>query len=118
MTRLLVPAAALLMLSACGSPQQNTPVATNTIAAPEDDYVAKVRALPKRQQQGVFLRAIRDDGRDCQDVTAAQEVGTIDSAPTWAVTCDKQTRWLVAIKADGIATVIAPSELPPTQPKG
>ena len=118
MTRLLVPTAALLMLSACGSPQQESAAPTNTISAPESDYIAKIRALPKRQQQGVFLRAIRDDGRDCQDVTESQEVGTIAKAPTWAVTCDKRTRWLVTIKADGIATVISPSELPDAQPKG
>lgn len=118
MTRLLVPTAALLMLSACGSPQQDAAVATNTVSAPESDYVAKIRALPERQQQGVFLRAIRDDGRDCQEVTASQEVGSIDKAPTWAVTCDKRTRWLVTIKADGIATVLSPSELPPAQSKG
>ena len=118
MTRLLVPAAALLMLGACGSPQQDAAVATNTISAPEDDYIAKIRALSKRQQQGVFLRAIRDDHRDCQEVTDSQEVGSINHAPTWAVTCDKQTRWLVTIAANGIATVTDPSELPRAQPKG
>ena len=118
MTRLLVPTAALLMLSACGSPQQDAAVATNTISAPESDYVAKIRALPERQQQGVFLRAIRDDGRDCQEVTEQQEVGSIDNAPTWAVTCDKRTRWLVTIKPNGIATVTNPSELSRAQPKG
>lgn len=118
MTRLLVPAAALLMLGACGSPRQDAAVATNTVSVPEGDYVAKIRALPPGQQNGVFLRAVRDSGRDCQDVTQAQEVGSINNAPTWAVTCDKRTRWLVAINADGIAIVTDPSELPRTQSKG
>ena len=118
MTRMLAPAAALLMLSACGSPQQEAAVATNNTSVPEGDYAAKIRALPERQQQGVFLRAVRDDGRDCQEVTTSQEVGSIDHAPTWAVTCDKRTRWLVTIKADGIAIVTDPADLPRAQPKG
>lgn len=118
MIRLLVPAGALLMLSACGSPQQDAAVATNTITVPTGEYAAKIRALPERQRQGVFLRAIRDTGRDCQEVTAAPEVGSIDNAPTWAVTCDKRARWLVAIDANGIATVTDPSDLSRAQPKG
>lgn len=113
---LLAPVA--LSVAGCGSPATDNATATDNITVPEGNTVAEIRKLPERQQFGVFLRAIRDGGRDCQEVTAAKEVGAINNAPTWAVTCRDNSRWLVAINADGIATVTNSSELSRLQPKG
>lgn len=98
-------AAPLALLAACGSPDR-TPETTGNAAAPATDYAQRVRALPEGQRTAVFLRAIRDAGRDCQTVTEATEVTAQGGPATWSALCDNGARWVVAITPDGTATVV------------
>ncbi len=107
---LLVVPFPLLMLAACGGgtpaadPAGN--VAANTAAAaPDGGYAARIEALSPRLRQGVFLRAIRDGGEECQEVTEEYGIAAIEGKPAWAVTCDRSTRWVIAIDKSGTAIV-------------
>ena len=107
---LLVTPFPLLMLAACGTGEPATEVAGNTVAntaaaAPDGGYAARITALSPRLRQGVFLRAIRDGGEECQEVTEEYGIAAIEGKPAWAVTCDRSTRWVIAIDKTGTAIV-------------
>ncbi|MBN2971078.1 hypothetical protein JW805_03490 [Roseomonas aeriglobus] len=95
-----------LPLAACGggdAPTTNT--ATPAAQATESEFQAKVSALEPAQRNGVFIRAIRDAGLNCQEVTES----TKDKKPgMWGVRCGDGTGYAVQIQADGTATVFAP----------
>lgn len=119
---LLLLAMLLLPLAACGA---EPPAGTNTAAAnaanaaaaaPQVDYLARIRAMPQGQRTAVFLRAIRDAGRPCQEVTELTEVTPPEAAgtggpATWSARCDDGGRWVVAIAPDGTATVTDQAQL-------
>ena len=104
----------LTALAACGSESAEAPTTAavdNATPTPAGGYARTIRALPLVQRNAVFLRAVRDAGHDCQEVSQADEVppgdmpeGSADAA-TWAVACDRSSRWVVQIAEDGIATV-------------
>lgn len=102
MTRFSCAAALALSLAACG-PGDDRAATTNVAMA--DDYVARVRALPAGQRDAVLLRAIRDAGRDCQQVTRSTAIPDIGGAPAWAAQCAGGDMWAVAFNPGGIATV-------------
>jgi hypothetical protein len=113
----------LLMLAACGtgSPPVDTTgnVAANAAAAaPEGSYADRIKALSPRLRQGVFLRAIRDSGEQCQEVTEESGIAAIEGNPAWAATCDRSTQWVIAIDKSGtaIVTKVSPAAGPERQP--
>lgn len=101
-----------IMIAACSSPEPVDNAAVANTATLSSDYAQTVRSLPQGQRDAVFLRAVRDAGQNCQEVTQATEVPATGAAPTWAVTCDRATRWVVAIGEGGIATVTPADALP------
>lgn len=109
-TRLALAAIPLAVVAACSGAPSDAPAATNA-ATPTGNTAATVRDLPEGQRTAVFLRAIRDAGRDCQTVTKAVEVTAVQGTPTWQATCDDGAQWIVAIGADGVATVTNRAEL-------
>lgn len=104
MYRSIIASLTLALLAACGAEQ---PAQTNTAAVPADDvdYLARIRSMPQGQRNAVFLRAIRDANQPCQGVTELTEVTGTGGPATWAARCDDGGRWIVAIAADGTATV-------------
>lgn len=110
---LLVAPFPLLMLAACGtgSPAADvtgnaaTEASGNAAAATDGGYAQRIEALSPRLRQGVFLRAIRDGGEECQEVTEEYGIAAIEGKPAWAVTCDRSTRWVIAIDKTGTAIV-------------
>lgn len=109
MTRPFTVLALTGLIAACGSPGD---APAGDIAAPSptatgEDYVARVRALPDTQRNGVLFRAIRDAGEACQQVTASAERDAGGPA-TWTATCEDGRRWIVAIESDGDARVAGP----------
>ena len=103
MTHPFLPlAAALSLLAACSD---EAPRATAATPAARGDYVARVRALPEGQRNGVLFRAIRDAGRDCQGVTESATAGEADGPAAWLATCEGGGQWLVALADDGTATI-------------
>jgi len=112
----------LAMLSACGgtatTTADNAATANAAQAAPDGGYAARVTALTPRLRQGVFLRAIRDAGEQCQEVTDESAIAPIDGKPAWAATCDKSTQWVISIDRTGTALVTKVSPASPTGQKG
>jgi hypothetical protein len=103
MRALIVATLALpLPLAGCGSSTEPA-VANNTAMA--DDSVARVRALSPGQRDGVLLRAVRDAGRDCQQVIKSDAIPDVGDAPAWTATCDDGGVWVVAFNPGGVATV-------------
>jgi enoyl reductase-like protein len=102
-TRTPMIAPVMVLLAACGSPARE---ATTNVAA-ADDYVARIRALPAGQRDAVLLRAIRDAGNACQQVTASAAIPAVAGAPAWQARCDNGPSWIVAFNPGGVATVTA-----------
>ncbi|GAA3699127.1 hypothetical protein GCM10022268_06680 [Sphingomonas cynarae] len=120
---MLVASLPLLMLAACGTGGPATEAADNTAdnaaaAAPDGGYAARITALSPRLRQGVFLRAIRDAGEECQEVTEEDGIAAIEGKPAWVVTCDRSTRWVITIDKSGTAAVnkVSPSSRAERQP--
>ena len=94
-----------LLLAACGQP---APTTTNTAApATASGYIAKVRALSPGQRAGMLFRAIaKGGGQGCQGVTQVEAMpATRTGQPTWRVTCQEGSQWLVSLSDDGTALV-------------
>jgi hypothetical protein len=94
---------AALPLVACGTKPAETPATPSPSAT--GNATAAVVALSEPLRRGVFLRAIRDAGIDCQGVTASQEVAK-DPAPRWRATCTNGRDYLVDVSADGTAHIV------------
>lgn len=102
MTNRLLLAALPLALAACDS-QPATPPAPQ---APSE-FQNQVAALDAPQRNAVFIRAIRDAGYDCQQVTASQsQPVAAGGQPLWQATCSGGATYGVQIGRDGTATVI------------
>jgi hypothetical protein len=102
-------AAGLALLAGC---ERGTPEADDKkIQVPEGDYHARLEAMPEAQRNAVFIRAIRDAGRDCQHVERSQRTGEINGAPAWTATCDNDVQWTIAIGRAGVAQVMSTAEL-------
>ena len=108
MTRVPIIAALALPLAGCGPASE--PVATTNTTTP-DDYVARVKALSPGQRDGVLLRAVRDAGRDCQQVTKSEAIPDVMGAPAWTATCDNGGIWVVALNPGGVATVTSAKDI-------
>lgn len=109
MSRISVCLAITLATAGCG------PAATEQeqtgITVPAGDEQARLEAMPEAQRDAVFLRAIRDAGRDCQNVEQSTSQGEISGAPAWTATCDNGSQWVIVIGRDGIAQVTNAAEL-------
>jgi hypothetical protein len=110
--RILIGAAASLVLTACGneaaSPPEPQPTPSGT------DYRARIEALPAGQRDAVMLRAVRDAGQDCQAVVGTAAAGAQFGMPSWIARCSDGRDWMVMIRADGTALVAPREEKPGT----
>ncbi len=105
--------ALVLTLGACGgdeeaaAPQQNNAAATETA----EQYNQRIQSLGEGQRNAVFIRAIRDAGRDCQHVQSSAPAPDVAGAPAWTATCDNGAEWIVILGDAGMATVTNEQEL-------
>lgn len=103
-----------LPLAACGGQESAEDGALPPRAAvvePETSYVQALRTMPDGQRDATLLRAIRDAGRDCQQVTSSQEITAINGAPSWTATCQNDVTWVIILGNDGVAQVTNEAEL-------
>ncbi|WP_197424210.1 hypothetical protein [Sphingomonas sp. CCH9-E2] len=100
----IVTGAALLAGCGGGSDTAPNPAASKTPLALSETQ-KKVVALPKRLQDGVMLRAIRDAGLTCQAVTELTRVETRADRIRWRVVCDNSEPYVVEITPDGTAQI-------------
>lgn len=96
------------LLAACGGapePDSGTNAVVANMPADLTNYQAEVIALPKRLQDGVMLRAIRDAKLNCQQVTELTRVEDRGGKVRWRVVCDSTEPYVVEITPDGTARI-------------
>ena len=100
--RIFILAALPLALAACDSQP-----AAPTVPEGPSEFQNKVAALDDTQRNVVFIRAIRDAGYDCQQVTGSKsQPVAAGGQPLWQATCSGGATYGVQIGRDGTATVI------------
>ena len=104
--------ACLLLLAGCNKPAaEENKAAAPEQAAPEENYQARVAALPQDARNDAFSRAVRDAGRPCAIVKSSAPVAPINGAPAWQADCDNGTKWVIVVGKSGLAVVTDEAEL-------
>jgi hypothetical protein len=107
-----------LLLAGCGTPPAANTAEPANIAEPANaaanmadeaagNATATVQGLPDAQRRAVFLRAIRDAGLDCQEVTTAEQISAPGEAPQWRAHCEDGTMHLINVTPDGTAHIVS-----------
>lgn len=104
MMAILTGAALLVGCGGASDGPQPDPAASKTPAGLSETQ-ERIVALPKRLQDGVMLRAIRDAGLTCQQVTELTRVETRADRIRWRVVCDSTEPYVVEITGDGTAQI-------------
>jgi len=109
MIRSVLPVLAVVLLAACddGSPNNNV----RNIKVPEGEYQARLLAMSEGERNAVFIRAIRDAGRNCQGVRQSAFEGDEVGRPVWSARCSDGSLWMIVIGRAGIAQVASYDEL-------
>ena len=110
--RKIIPAAALglaLALAGCGD-DAAPPPANDAASNDSVDVAEQLAALPEGQRNGVFIRAIRDAGEECQHVIASSRAGEYQGRPVWSAQCDGGSSWTIVVTRDGTAQMINDAE--------
>lgn len=94
-----------ILLAACDSGSV-TPTAAPSPQGPSD-IQQRIARLEEPQRNAVFIRAIRDAGFDCQQVTASQpQPDASASGQVWTARCSGGAAYAVVIGRDGTAQVV------------
>lgn len=97
--------ASVLMLAACqGSPPAPENVAEEAGGALNTQN--QIADLADGERNGVFIRAIRDAGQDCQFVESSEPAGSYQDFPMWHARCDNGRTYTIVIANGGEAQVI------------
>lgn len=102
--RILMALTAALALISCGGGDEKT-APTNNQAKPMTGAIAQVAGLSELQRNGVFLRAIRDSGIACQEVSGSERIKLGDGVMGWRAKCENGNAHLIEILNDGTAKV-------------
>ncbi len=108
MRTMMAIVAGAVLVAGCGGASdpgsEAEPAAAKTPAA-FSEVQKKIIALPKRLQDGVMLRAIRDAKLTCQSVTELTRVEDRGGKARWRVVCDDREPYVVEITPDGTAQI-------------
>ena len=107
MRTLLTGPATLLALALAGC---DGPGERNVAVAGPDNVQNALEAMPESQRNGVFIRAIRDAGQECQHVESSVPAGQHEGFPVWNATCSRGGTWTIVIMNDGVAQVLNAEE--------
>ena len=105
--RMIWIAAAVTMLSACGSDGGSAPAANQTAGT---DYRQRLETMTEGQRNAVFIRAIRDAGLECQHVQGSVPAGEYRGMPVWDVRCPGDRNWTIVVTGDGTAQILNANE--------
>jgi len=93
-------------LAGCGGGGTPTPVASSTPNGPSE-FQSRVAALAPGERNAVFIRAIRDAGKDCQGVTESQRRNdAAGGEPLYVAKCTDGASYGVLLGRDGTAQVV------------
>ncbi|TKD53124.1 hypothetical protein [Sphingomonas baiyangensis] len=102
--------AAMMLVAGCGGGSAPAVPPANDMAEPATtNFQAQVAALDDERRNLVMIRAIRDAGLNCQEVTSSRR--TESEGMTYLATCDAGTNFLVTIGADGNARVVTGADV-------
>ena len=96
------------LLAGCGDQRaEQTNRAASWLAASPEGTAA---ALPEGQRNGVFIRAIRDAGQECQHVESSVRAGEYEGNPVWSAQCAGGDSWTIVVTPDGTAQLVNESQ--------
>lgn len=104
-TTMAILTGAMLLVGCGGASDEGQNAAATPTPAVLSETQKRIVALPKRLQDGVMLRAIRDAGLTCQTVTELTRVETRADRIRWRVVCDSTEPYVVEITPDGTAQI-------------
>ena len=82
---------------------ENTANAVEAVG--DSELQRRVVELPQAQQNGVFLRAIRDGNAPCQGVTESHRQPDQDGNPVFVARCADGPTYAIAVNRAGVAQV-------------
>lgn len=100
-------AALVCAVSACGGGEAP---ANNAAGAGEEDFQARILAMPEGQRNGVFIRAIRDARQTCQRVDSSAPAAPVRGRPVWTAVCEGGESYTLVILAGGNVQVLNDAE--------
>jgi hypothetical protein len=115
MIHLSAVALLVVALAGCGGGAEEgaSANAANAAAEPTVTPAATQNALetlPEGQRNGVFVRAVRDAGLECQHVASSERAGEHQGLPLWRVRCTGGLEYTIVIGNDGVAAILNPAE--------
>lgn len=91
-------------LSGCGEGTP-TPQASPS-ATPPSEFQARVVAMADGARNGVFIRAIRDSGMECQGVTeSSRRADSATGEPVYVAKCTSGATYSIVLARDSTAKV-------------
>jgi hypothetical protein len=120
MTKALIACAALALAACAPAADNRSAVSGNGEAgnaaldanatdngAEPGNVLATVLAMPERQQNIVFVRAIMDADIKCDGVTHSERLPDMDGKPLWRANCKNGTSHMISITPDGTANIVS-----------
>lgn len=110
--KIAILAPALMFLALAGCRQSQSPGnSAASAASTQDDYLKRINALPQKQRDTVFYRAIDDAGFECQGVKASEARPAVRGYPAWVAHCIDGRDWIVILEKNGLVQVATPAQL-------
>lgn len=108
MRKTALAALATCTLSACGG--GGDAPANKSAGAAEEDFQARILAMPEGQRNGVFIRAIRDARQTCQGVDSSAPAAPVRGRPVWTAVCGSGESYTLVILPGGNVQVLNDAE--------
>ena len=110
MHKALTAAVLGLGLAGCGERAAPPAAEPGTEAVASEDIQNRLETMPEGQRNGVFIRAIRDAGQECQHVERSSRAGEHQGYPLWSATCAGGGNFTIVITTGGVAQVLNDAE--------
>lgn len=96
-----------LALCACSGTAGEANQSGSAEAAGETD-AQRIAEMNAGERNGVFYRALRDAGHDCQNVVRSRRAGESEGASIWRAVCRGGRSWFIAVTPNGYAQILRP----------
>lgn len=116
MTKALIACAALA-LAACTPAADNSTAAAANAATPDangadngaepSNALATVLAMPDKQRNIVFVRALLDSDIKCEGVVSSKRMPDSEGKPVWLAECKNGSTHMISITPDGTANILS-----------